>query len=98
MDMPVRVLGSLRILAFFGDQLPELYKTTGYRFAQITSSSNALERGGTILVLAKFCVILRNVPSHYRYWQQLMPVLVMYRTHTGTGQKCKNANTSMGTI
>jgi hypothetical protein len=28
------------------------YKTTGYQFAQITSSSNALKRGGTILVLA----------------------------------------------
>ncbi len=25
MDMPVCVLGSVRILAFFGDPLPELY-------------------------------------------------------------------------
>jgi hypothetical protein len=52
MDMPVPVLGSVRVLAFFWDPLPELYKATGYQFAQITSSSNALERGGTILVLA----------------------------------------------
>jgi hypothetical protein len=52
MDMLVCVLGSVRILAFLGDPLLELYYTTGYQFAQITSSSNALERGGTILVLA----------------------------------------------
>ena len=37
---------------FFLDPLPELCETTGYQFVQITSSSNALERGGTILVLA----------------------------------------------
>ncbi len=52
MDMPVCVLGSVRVLAFFWNPLPELYKTTGYQFAQITSSSNAFKRGGTILVLA----------------------------------------------
>jgi hypothetical protein len=52
MDMPVRVLGSVHVLAFFWDPLPELYKTTGYQFVQITSSSNALERGGTIHELA----------------------------------------------
>ncbi len=52
MDMPVRILGSVCVLIFFGDPLPELYKTTGYQFTQITRSSNALERGGTILVLA----------------------------------------------
>ncbi len=46
----------------------------------------------------KFCDILRNVPSHYWYWHHLMPVPVMYCTHTGTGQTCKNANTGMGTI
>ncbi len=52
MGMQVCVLGSVRVLAFYLDPLPELYKTTGYQFAQITSSSNAPKRGGTIPVLA----------------------------------------------
>jgi hypothetical protein len=52
MDMPVGVMGSVRVLAFILDPLPELYKTTGYQYAQITSSSNVPKRGGTILVLA----------------------------------------------
>ncbi len=29
MDMPVRVLGSVCVLAFVSDPLPELYKTVG---------------------------------------------------------------------
>ncbi len=98
MDMPVHILGSVHVLAFFWIHYQNCTKLQGTNLHKLPVLVRHLKEEVKYKYWHKFCDILHNVPSHYRYWHHLMPVLVMYCTHTGTGQTCKNANTGTGTI